>query len=270
MQFYKQQDPIAKPKLAVPVTVPHHIVLTGLSSKDAKTRAVGDLCCIAFYYLLRVGEYTYEKQRKRTQRFRIKDITFRRADHSIIPNTAPLHDLWQAKFATLRISNQKNGLRGQCIHQECTGLSTSPIKALARRVAHIMANTSSQNTAISTYFPNNDGFPDQIRPADINRAIRHATKALQLDRCGFTDKDVSSHSLRAGGAMAMKLNGVDSITIKKHGRWSSNTFMMYIHEQIGAVMQGISTKMSSYIPFHNTLSQGPTLLEPEDINDIPS
>jgi hypothetical protein len=51
--------------------------------------------------------------------------------------------------------------------------------------------------------------------------------------------------------MAMKLNGVDTITIKKHGRWSSNTFLDYKQEQIGALTAGVATKMSRYIPFYN-------------------
>ena len=43
---------------------------------------------------------------------------------------------------------------------------------------------------------------------------------------------VGAHSLRVGGAMAMKVNGVDTETIMKHGRWTGLTFMMYIHNQI--------------------------------------
>jgi hypothetical protein len=76
--------------------------------------------------------------------------------------------------------------------------------------------------------------------------------------CGFTAAFVSSHSLRAGGAMAMKLNGEDRDTIHKQGRWSSDTFLMYIHEQIAAFSTGISKRMSRHIPFINL--KGPTLL----------
>ena len=51
--------------------------------------------------------------------------------------------------------------------------------------------------------------------------------------------------------MTLKLHGSDRDTIKKMGRWSSDTFLTYIHEQIGAFSAGISTKMAIAIPFHN-------------------
>ena len=164
-----------------------------------------------------------------------------------------------ATHATMCISNQKNGKRGQCIHHHCTGLITSPVKALARRVAHIMQHTNNTATAISTYY-DAAGQPQQIKPTHVNTHIKNTIVTLGLGRFGFTRANVSSHSLRAGGAMAMKLNGVDSIIIKKHGRWSSNTFLDYIHEQIGAFTTGVAARMSTYIPFYN---MGPTHCNPQ-------
>ena len=50
----------------------------------------------------------------------------------------------------------------------------------------------------------------------INTAIKRAVVDLGLDKKGLTPNLVSSHSLRASGAMAMHLNGVSSITIQKN------------------------------------------------------
>ena len=61
--------------------------------------------------------------------------------------------------------------------------------------------------------------------------------------------------------MAMHLNNIDHDKIRKQGRWSSDTFLMYIHEQISAFSYGLSTKMSKEIGFHNI--DGPTLTEPQ-------
>ncbi len=56
----------------------------------------------------------------------------------------------------------------------------------------------------------------------------------------------------AGTTMAMHLNGVQHDTIQKMGRWSSNTFLMYIHKQILAFSAGLSKKqMVCHIGFHN-------------------
>jgi len=62
--------------------------------------------------------------------------------------------------------------------------------------------------------------------------------------------------------MAMKLNGIDPVIIQKHGRWSSDTFMTYIHSQIGALTTGVSRLMLQHIPFVNVQCKGPTVLDP--------
>ncbi|CAB9508022.1 hypothetical protein SEMRO_329_G118860.1 [Seminavis robusta] len=49
----------------------------------------------------------------------------------------------------------------------------------------------------------------------------------------------------------------DSRTIQKLGRWKSQTFMDYIHDQISAFSAGVSIKMANPIPFRCIV--GPTL-----------
>ena len=59
--------------------------------------------------------------------------------------------------------------------------------------------------------------------------------------------------------MAMHLNGVSRDTIRKMGRWSSDTFLMYIHEQISAFSTGVSKKMATEIGWHNV--EGPVVTD---------
>lgn len=273
LNSYKNEDPAPRPALAVPISVPHHILKDCWKKTSSPLkRTVGDLCNIAFYFLLRVGEYTSQggTRRRRTERFRIKDVLLRRKDGSFIPNTAPLSELYKAKTATLCITNQKNGVKGQCISLDCTGSDTSPIRSLARRVYHIVSKAPLDLNpgciTISTYFDSTG--PKQVRPRHINSTIKRAVVTMKMDKFGFTPNLVSSHSFRAGGAMALKLNGVDPIVIKKQGRWSSNTFMMYIHEQISALSEGLATKMSSYIPFAN-MGAAPRVSHVADELDTP-
>ena len=73
--------------------------------------------------------------------------------------------------------------------------------------------------------------------------------------------------------MAMHLNGTPTLTIKKQGRWSSNTFMQYIQEQIGAFTIGVAAKMSRYIPYYsmNNHHIHPSVLYPQHaLEDTPS
>jgi hypothetical protein len=156
--------------------------------------------------------------------------------------------------------NQKNGVKGQCIHQECTGSLNSPVKSLARRVNHIITHGGNPATGIFNYQHPLYCTWRQVTADNINRALKTAANETGLYTLGYTEADVSSHSLRAGGAMAMHLNGCDTVTIQKMGRWKSDTFLMYIHEQISAFATGVSYKMSQSIPFRHIA--GPTLADP--------
>ena len=81
--------------------------------------------------------------------------------------------------------------------------------------------------------------------------IRRAVKALKLHNNGIDADLVGPHSLRAGGAMALKLSGADDTTIMKMGRWSGLTFLQYIHNQIAHISSGLADKMSTDIDFIN-------------------
>jgi hypothetical protein len=80
------------------------------------------------------------------------------------------------------------------------------------------------------------------------------TNTLELHKNGIDPDLVGVHSLRAGGAMALKLQGVSDTTIKKQGRWTSMTFLQYIHNQIAHLSKDLSTKMSTNLTFINVAS----------------
>ena len=81
--------------------------------------------------------------------------------------------------------------------------------------------------------------------------VRTSTKLLKLNKQAIDPDLVGAHSLRAGGAMALKLNGYDDTVIMKMGRWRSTTFLQYIHNQIAHLSKDVSKKMSMKLPFVN-------------------
>lgn len=261
IRCYRRDDPKSSPQLAVPVAITEYLLDAHWNQNPhcPHAQATADLTNIAFYYLLRVGEYTKPRNTKtNTTPIRLKDITFRTANGRLIPPTAPLATLLTATEATIRMPNQKNGVKGQCIHQECTGSNYSPVKSLARRVHHVLAHGGSLEHSIYHYLHPLRTTWCSINSQHINQTLKDAGQAIGLYDLGYTAGDVSSHSLRAGGAMAMHLNGIDTNTIQKLGRWKSTTFLMYIHEQISAFATGVSLKMSNSIPFRHIA--GPTVL----------
>jgi hypothetical protein len=258
----RRADPPSIPQLAVPVAVP--IKCYNMAYKQGTTsnrsKATADLTLIAFFYLLRVGEYTTPRQVRRnnewvratrTIQFRTKDVGFwKNGQH--LDRTSPLSILLTADAATLKISNQKNGRMGQTIHHTAINAQHCPVKALARRLAHILGNGGTDDTLICMY--KSESGIAAVTPSDLIQAIRMSVRALNLHKAGIDPDIVGVHSLRAGGAMALKLHGESDTTIMKQGRWSGLTFLQYIHNQIGHLSRDLSSKMATPIPFTNIAS----------------
>lgn len=231
----------------MPVSVIEHVQQAASHAHICSTtRATADLITMAFFFLLRVGEYTMPRPERctRTIQFRVQDVRFYR-DGIIIPNNAPATVLAQADGVALCISNQKNGTRGETIHHHrLPNRRICPVAATARRVAAIMTANHDQTTPISFVTQH-----QHISASAIRTTVRRSVTQLQLHRRGIRATDVGSHSLRAGGAMAMKLNGCDLVTIMKTGRWTSLTFLTYIHNQIAHLGANISGRMANPVPF---------------------
>ena len=117
---------------------------------------------IAFYYLLCVGEYTAPKRRGRqpiTEHFSVNDVTFFKQSKncgffSPLLFNAIRQELLEAVEATLRITEQKNSLKGACVHHRALEgkIFACPVKALARRVAHIRLHTSDGTALLCEYW----------------------------------------------------------------------------------------------------------------------
>ena len=141
----------------------------------------------------------------------------------------------------MKITNQKNGQMGQTIHHKTFASELSPVCSLARRVHHILEHGGTTDSYICEYW---DGLTFQtVTPNDLIASIRVSIVLLGLDKAGINPDLVGVHSLRAGGAMALKLHGELDTTIMKMGRWSSLTFLMYIHNQIGHLLKDLSLRM---------------------------
>jgi len=257
---WKKEDPPTIKKLPIGIDIPEYISLCSLRpTATERDKAAAELILIAFYYLLRVGEYTIKGARnssKQTVQFRMQDVTFFRHDtHGALrqlPRHASTADIMTAYSATLKLDNQKNGWKGVCIHQEvnCDPYHC-PIKALGRRYTHIRRHTPDETaTFLSTYFINN--VRHDITNTDISAALKLAGVALEYpSRRGIPIDRIDTHSLRSGGANALALNGYSDREIQKMGRWRSATFKEYIREELSCYSAGMSTKMKRKFNFVN-------------------
>ena len=256
---WKEEDPPTLKKLPVEADIPEYIATIGYQSTSTpKEQAIGDLMIIAFYYLLRVGEYTTKAKRensKRTVQFKIEDVTFFQKDEKGVlrqlPRSAADKTLMNAASATLKLDNQKNGWKGVCIHQERNGDDiTCPVRALARRVIHIRNNMTNWRTTISAIF--NKSVRHDVTDKDIRSSIKYAAEMLQYPELkGIPVERVDTHSLRSGGANALSLSGYSDREIQKMGRWRSATFKEYIREELACFSKGMSKNMKRKFGFVN-------------------
>ena len=253
IEGYKREDPATQKQRAVPVSIPNLVFLATRTTPDRRARAIGELVLIAFYFLLRVGEYTHATGQRRTQIFRLQDVKLF-ADRKEI--TAQMVHQWCERIDTvsLTIDNQKNGCRGETISHHALKDKTNPccpVKALVARVRDLVSDKAKPETLLCAFRETPAGSWRFIRSKDIVDAVKKAIPLAGDDTSGFSEADVGSHSLRAGGATAMYINGQDAMKIQRAGRWTSNTFMTYIHSQLDVVSQGLSESMSKATPYLN-------------------
>jgi hypothetical protein len=197
------------------------------------------MAVIAFYYLLRPGEYTGTATDDAA--FKLQDLQLFIGDRFVDPCGGPISDLEAATSASLVFTNQKNGVRGEVVNHATSGAShCCPVRALARRAIHLRENDAPANAPLASYYSN--GRRRAIRSADIMDALRAAAR-ITGNELGIIPEDISARSLRAGGAMALLCAQVDSDIIKLLGRWQSDTMMRYLHVQARPVMCNFAARM---------------------------
>ncbi len=151
-KFCKEDPPTTK-QLPVEADVPEYLVKLGQDPEARELdRVIGDLTMLAFYYLLRIGEYTTKgthNNTKQTQEFKMGDITFFWKDKlgnlCCFPRDALADQIETANGATMKLDNQKNGWKGICVYQEANGDPVScPVRALGRRYTHLQKHGGSK------------------------------------------------------------------------------------------------------------------------------
>ena len=249
---YQREDPAPLRVKPVPIQVIRRIMHVANSSDSSYLKATADMIALAFFFLLRPGEYTSTSVSSTP--FRFLDAQFYLGSHRLPKSTASPTQLLSSTFVTLEFTTQKNGRKG-----EVMGLSRSkdphlcPILASARRVLHLREHNADPTTPLATYY--HQHAPINLVASDISKALKNAVTYLGPS-LGFTAKEVSARSMRASGAMALYHSKVDALTIRLIGRWNSDAMLEYLHVQSEPAMRGLSEKMVNYGKYHlhpNTL-----------------
>lgn len=222
-------------------------------------QAVADMLGLAFFFLLRPGEYTDSGSTGNdTTPFRLCDVQLFIGPRRLDLTSATTAAIKSATFATLEFTTQKNGVRGEVIGLGLSGDPVlCPVQILIRRILHLQAHQAPPTTTLATYFINHRAAT--VKPADITTALRQAVSVLGPHQLGFHARDVSARSLRAAGAMALLCAQVDTDYIRLLGRWRSDEMLRYLHVQAAPVMRHFSRRM---------LQQGQFTMPPN--HDVPT
>ena len=256
--FCKADPPTTK-QLPVEVDVPEYLVTLGEDTQACELDpAIGDLVMIAFYYLLRIGEYTTKgacNNTKQTKEFKLGDITFFKKDERgklrTLSCDSPSDQIATADGATLKLDNQKNGWKGVCVYHEANG---DPIhcrvRAIGHRYLHLRDQGASKRTIISAYYCNGKRF--DVTADHISKALKLAAGVLEYPILkGIPIERINTHSLRSGGANALSLSGYSDTEIQKMGRWRSATFKEYVRNELACFSTGMSSNMKKQFGFVN-------------------
>ena len=260
LEGWSKDDPPTLKMLPVESDVPEFMASLGtMPAATQLGKAIGDLSLIAFYYLLRVGEYTCKGTRnetKQTIQFKFEDVTFfkrnKAGDLRCLPRTSSDSLIATADGATLKLDNQKNGWKGACIFQEANGDPYyCPVRAVGRRYLHIRQHSNNTKEMISTYWEK-DQEAKVVTAEHISKSIKLAATILNYpSNKGIPIQRINTHSLRSGGANVLALSGYSDTEIQKMGRWRSATFKEYIREELACYARNMSKKMRTKFHFVN-------------------
>jgi hypothetical protein len=259
--FSKQDSPPNRVK-PIPVQVLQRIMLVAAAAPVTPgNQAIADMCCIAFFFLLRPGEYTVSTGESTP--FRVCDVQFQigsRRLHTLLASDAELRS---ATFATLTFTTQKNGVRGEVIGLGRSGhAQLCPVLSLCNRVLHARAHTADPAAPLAAYYSN--GRWAHVTSGDVTATLQQAVTFLG-PTLGFVATDVSARSLRAAGAMALLCANVDTDLIRLVGRWRSDEMLRYLHVQAEPTMRDFSSRMLQ----HGTFVLHPNALVPTTNDALP-
>jgi hypothetical protein len=232
LQAWKKQDPPPNRVKPIPIAVIRRIcaIAKALPPNSALLQAIADMIIIAFFFLLRPGEYT-DSPSSDTTPFTLGDVQLFIGPRRLNIATASDAELLQARSASLTFTTQKNGVPNEVIKLGRSGDNfCCPTLAIVRRVIHLRSNHAPPSTPLARAYVQTGTrcSTRSVTPSLITSTLRDAVTFLGTD-LGFLPSEVSARSLRAGGAMALLVSKVDTDMIQLLGRWRSDEMFRYLH-----------------------------------------
>jgi hypothetical protein len=260
LRCYAKEDPPPSRVKPLPLAILHNVRQMAALHGDEISLAVSDLGFMAFFWLLRPGEYCSSSE---SHPFRLCDVQLFIGNDRLNPLTCDLADLDRVTFVTLTFTTQKNGVRGEIIgHARSSHLYACPVVSVINRVRYLRLQGAPSEAPLCAVRHATTAAWCTVSSRLVTETIRTSATILG-PQLGFNPEDVSARSCRAGGAMALLCGRVDTSIIQLVGRWRSDVMLRYLHLQAGALMSKLSTTMLQAGAFHLTPGQDvPSVVAP--------
>ncbi|KAI2507850.1 hypothetical protein MHU86_6630 [Fragilaria crotonensis] len=204
----------------------------------SRASASGDCLLLAYYFLLRPGEYSGIPRTEADDLFRLQDIGVSIGHRRLAPS--PVRS--PTSTPLLSLPSRSPLRRTVCVETIGHGRSghptNCPVHALIRRITQLRAAGATPTTPLNAYRTPGDVWRF-VLAAHITTLIRHAVSFLP----DLVAADFSARCTRAGGAMALLCAGIGSDRLRLIGRWRSDEVYRYLHVQAQPIMAGVATAM---------------------------
>ena len=155
LRKYRKDDPPAQRVKPIPIQVVRALLNAAYLPVIADPigfRAVADMICIAFYFLMRPGEHTMTNT---NTPFKLQDTRLFIGSRRVAWDTATQLEHNQVSAISLVFTTQKNGVKGEVItHGRSGDYLCCPVRALVRRIQYHRQQASPPDTPLCAYYAN--------------------------------------------------------------------------------------------------------------------
>ena len=155
LKAYKRQDLPPTRVKPLPITIVLFLLQRAYGRDRYEDRmAIADMICVAFFFLLRPGEYTGTTTDNAA--FQLADIALYVNDRQLDIMTAAYGDIENATSVGLIFTTQKNGVRNEKIMHGTSGHPLCcPVQAIIRRILHPRRHKAKNTTQLASYYKYN-------------------------------------------------------------------------------------------------------------------
>jgi hypothetical protein len=172
---YKQVDRPPRRVKPIPIIIIRYILAQAYDNHHLESDlAIADMIVIAFFFLLRLGQYTGTSSDDAP--FFLEDVQLYIGGRKLDSHTASLAELDAASSVSYKLTTQKNGIHDEKLVQGRSGSGLCcPVKATFRRIKHHRLHKSKANVPLASYYQTS--WRTVIKLKDITDVLRQAMTA---------------------------------------------------------------------------------------------